>query len=242
MNIVTKLNIAHYLQSIFHRGLLSIAMGIFLCYSNSLSAGILTITFTEDGGGTDIISVSYSGSLDFIAGDSTKNFSFSRFINPAGGTMSFAALGTLARYWQADGNNTGAIQRTNYSGTLGSNAIFAGYGTGSYAADVLNVTPGSTAFALYLDHPNTSAGLKVARDYISGDPLSGSATLSGTFASRGITSGTSWTEFTLDGQYNKVEFIAAQAVPEPSTAIAMGLLGIVGFAGNRCRRRQGSVA
>ena len=28
------------------------------------------------------------------------------------------------------------------------------------------------------------------------------------------------------------------AVPEPSTAIAMGLLGIVGFAGNRRRRRQ----
>ncbi|QDT62443.1 PEP-CTERM motif protein [Stieleria bergensis] len=32
------------------------------------------------------------------------------------------------------------------------------------------------------------------------------------------------------------------AVPEPSTAIAMGLLGIVGFAGNRRRRRQVSVA
>ena len=31
-------------------------------------------------------------------------------------------------------------------------------------------------------------------------------------------------------------------VPEPSTAIAMGLLGIVGFAGNRRRRRRGSVA
>ena len=33
-----------------------------------------------------------------------------------------------------------------------------------------------------------------------------------------------------------------QAVPEPSTASAMGLLGIVGFAGNRRRRRQESVA
>ena len=32
------------------------------------------------------------------------------------------------------------------------------------------------------------------------------------------------------------------AVPEPSTAIAMGLLGIVGFAGNRRRRRQVSAA
>ena len=32
------------------------------------------------------------------------------------------------------------------------------------------------------------------------------------------------------------------AVPEPSTAIVMGLLGIVGLAGNRRRRRQESVA
>ena len=34
----------------------------------------------------------------------------------------------------------------------------------------------------------------------------------------------------------------ASNVPEPSTAIAMGLLGIVGFAGNRRRRRQMSAA
>jgi hypothetical protein len=31
------------------------------------------------------------------------------------------------------------------------------------------------------------------------------------------------------------------SVPEPSTAIAMGLLGIVGFAGNRRRRRSATV-
>ncbi|MGC6448443.1 MAG: PEP-CTERM sorting domain-containing protein [Rubripirellula sp.] len=31
---------------------------------------------------------------------------------------------------------------------------------------------------------------------------------------------------------------SSSTVPEPSTAIAMGLLGIVGFAGNRRRRRQ----
>ena len=35
---------------------------------------------------------------------------------------------------------------------------------------------------------------------------------------------------------------SAGAVPEPSTAIVMGLLGIVGLAGNRRRRRQESVA
>ncbi len=36
--------------------------------------------------------------------------------------------------------------------------------------------------------------------------------------------------------------VSYSAVPEPSTVIAMGLLGIVGFAGNRRRRRQESVA
>lgn len=36
--------------------------------------------------------------------------------------------------------------------------------------------------------------------------------------------------------------VTTPAVPEPSTAIAMGLLGIVGFAGNHRRRRQLSVA
>ena len=39
-----------------------------------------------------------------------------------------------------------------------------------------------------------------------------------------------------------VDAVSVTAVPEPSTAIAMGLLGIVGFAGNRRRRRQVSVA
>ena len=44
-------------------------------------------------------------------------------------------------------------------------------------------------------------------------------------------------------EYDNVRFTATgTTVPEPSTAMAMGLLGIVGFAGNRRRRRQVSVA
>jgi len=51
--------------------------------------------------------------------------------------------------------------------------------------------------------------------------------------------------FTYDGNEStgvhtldawSIKMAQAQAVPEPSTAIAMGLLGIVGFAGNRRRR------
>ncbi len=49
---------------------------------------------------------------------------------------------------------------------------------------------------------------------------------------------------TAPDQYYVTQYAPTQntSVPEPSTAIAMGLLGIVGFAGNRRRRRQGSVA
>ena len=45
-------------------------------------------------------------------------------------------------------------------------------------------------------------------------------------------------------QYAYIDKIinSQQAVPEPSTAISMGLLGVVGFAGNRRRRRQVSAA
>ena len=43
--------------------------------------------------------------------------------------------------------------------------------------------------------------------------------------------------FATNGTYVG-DWAKASTVPEPSTAIAMGLLGIVGFAGNRPRRRQ----
>ena len=43
-------------------------------------------------------------------------------------------------------------------------------------------------------------------------------------------------------ELDHLQYGYSNAVPEPSTAIAMGLLGIVGFAGNRRRRRQELVA
>ena len=46
----------------------------------------------------------------------------------------------------------------------------------------------------------------------------------------------------ISKNYDDGQVYWAYQVPEPSTAIAMGLLGIVGFAGNRRRRRQVSVA
>ena len=51
-------------------------------------------------------------------------------------------------------------------------------------------------------------------------------------------------EYTISGttQTLTVQSLSNASVPEPSTAIVMGLLGIVGFAGNRRRRRRESVA
>ena len=46
----------------------------------------------------------------------------------------------------------------------------------------------------------------------------------------------------LDIYYASTTAPSGGDVPEPSTAIAMGLLGVVGFAGNRRRRRQVSAA
>ncbi len=128
---------------------------------------------------------------------------------------------------------------TGTSSAPASGAIFAGYGTGGYVPEQLENVTGDK-IATYLN------ALSIARNINSGDSISGSATLSGTFATRGITAGTSWTTFTLDGEENTLNYVAtsagASSVPEPSTAIAMGLLGILGFAGNRRRRRQESVA
>lgn len=70
---------------------------------------------------------------------------------------------------------------------------------------------------------------------ISGQAISGSATLSGTFASRGISAGTSWTDFTLDNQANTLIFqtIAASAVPGSA-----GPAALIGLAGMSRRRRR----
>lgn len=75
-----------------------IATGLLMCSTSSLSAGTLTITFTEDGGGAGVISVSFSGSLDFVTG-SPNTFAFPYYINPVGGTVGFANFNDVSKGW-----------------------------------------------------------------------------------------------------------------------------------------------
>ena len=153
---------------------------------------------------------------------------------PGQGQISFNTSSPGMQQWTKDGG--GFIQTATSDPTY--TGMFARFGTSTaFVNNLLTIAPGSTRIGIFTNKLRVDAGLN------SGDSLSGSATVSGSFASLGITEGTSWTEFTLIGQANRLEFVAGDpTVPEPSTAIAMGLLGIVGFAGNRRRRRQESVA
>lgn len=200
-----------------------IATGLLMCSTSSLSAGTVTITFTEDGGGAGVISVSFSGSLDFSGGN-TNTFGFSRFIGPANGTVGFANAADTRKGWTT---STG-FAVTGTSSTPAGSAVFAGYGSGAYTAEVLQNLTGDK-IALYTN------GISVDTGIGSGQAISGSATLSGTFASRGISAGTSWTNFTLNGQANTVTFqtIAASAVPGSA-----GPAALIGLAAMSRRRRR----
>lgn len=203
-----------------------IATGLLMGSTSSLSAGTVTVTFTEDGGGAGVIGVSFSGSLDFGTGTDTS-FAFSRYINPTGGTVSFANQGELSRSWKTDGPSP-AMVVTSTSSTPAAGAVFAGYGAGGYVEFALSNVTGDK-FATYLN------GLQLERSIASGQAISGSATLSGTFASRGISVGTFTTNFTLDGQANTITYqtIAASAVPGSA-----GPAALIGLAGVSRRRRR----
>lgn len=199
-----------------------IATGLLMCSTSSLSAGTVTVTFTENGGGAGVISVSFSGSFNFSSGVDSS-FLFTSYINPAGGTVSFANSGDLSRHWF-----TPTMVVTSTSSTPAAGAVFAGYGTGGFVNGVLSNVTGAK-FATYLD------GFMLDRSIASGQAISGSATLSGTFASRGISAGTFTTNFTLDGQANTITYqtIAASAVPGSA-----GPAALIGLAGIARRRRR----
>ena len=203
-----------------------IATGLLMGSTSSLSAGTVTVTFTENGGGAGVIGVSFSGSLNFGTGTDTS-FAFSHYINPTQGTVSFATPADLSRSWRTDGSSP-AMVVTSTSSPPAAGAVFAGYGTGVYDEFALSNVTGDK-FATYLN------GLQLGRTIASGQAISGSATLSGTFASRGISVGTFTTNFTLDGQANTITYqtIAASAVPGSA-----GPAALIGLAGVSRRRRR----
>ena len=64
--------------------------------------------------------------------------------------------------------------------------------------------------------------------------------ISGSFSSLGMRQGTHTVVDSVSGEFMTYQIgpVSTNPVPEPSTAIAMGVLGVLGFAGNRRRRRQ----
>gem|GEM_PF-4540671 len=204
-----------------------IATGLLMCSTSSLSAGTVTVTFTEDGGGAGVISVSFSGSLDFVSGGNTTPV-YSRYINPNGGTVGFADGADLTKAW-VTGGGTPTMIVTSTSSTPAAGAVFAGFGTGGYQEYVLSNVTGDK-FATFLN------GIQLGRSIASGQSISGSATLSGTFATLGISAGTSTTTFTLDGQANTVIYQTAAASAVPGSA---GPAALIGLAGVSRRRRRG---
>ena len=191
--------------------------GPLLCLANPASA--MTVTFTENGGGAGVISVSFSGSFNFSSGVDSGFFT-SFYINPDGGTVSFANNGDLSRMWLTNTTNPTMVV-TSTSSTPAVGAVFAGYGTGGFVNGVLSNVTGAK-FATYLN------GFELDRSIASGQAISGSATLSGTFASRGISAGTFTTNFTLDGQTNTITYQVNNA--SSSQASVPGPLPILGVA------------
>ena len=198
-----------------------------ICIANA-NAGII-IDIADDG--NDLV-VNVSGSFNYGT--------FNSFTTPNGspGLVGAESL-TVYQYfvssndfWQIPIAN-GVIDDSNWS------SLF--FNNGSQGLPLSSVT-GESFGGWRID----TSGLYIPENYISGAQWVSSARAVGPIQVKPASG--SYATFTLNEtgdtvtmRYNS-SFTPDATVPEPSTAIAMGLLGIVGFAGNRRRRRQVSVA
>lgn len=201
------------------------------CLNQQASAGIINITFTEDGGGSGVISATVSGNLTFSQGGTDSTGQYSNFIAPANGTFGFGSSSTLLQTWRT---NDSALSIVSANST--SNAIFAGFGTGGYVENVIDNYSGTKLFT----YANSIA---IERSYTSDAAISGSGTISGDFLTRGISAGTATTVFQLNGTENTLNVIAVAAsspssVPEPGS-FSLAVLGLccLGYGVRRKRKK-----
>ncbi|MDB4353115.1 PEP-CTERM sorting domain-containing protein [bacterium] len=199
--------------------------------SQPASAGIIINAIESSG---DVI-ISYSGSLDLSGFSTTSIASISSRVR-GGGTSKTAII----QFAPSSGNQTRYLSPfTGVFPTTGNGGI----GPGTTLFNATSTTGGTIPFGVSSTDIYVDISLP-ANSLVTG--LSGSATYAGkTLTDLGIATGTyTWT---LKNSADTIVFNAGSsggsgAVPEPSTAIVMGLLGIVGLAGNRRRRRQETVA
>jgi hypothetical protein len=208
------------------RGAIALA-GLLLGLAQPVSAGVVTITMIENAGS---ISVSMSGSLNFTSAGFATTAGFSDYIGPANGTIGFGSSATLTQGWSI-GDTTLEVQSASpVQSQIG--LFFSPFGSGGFAQNMIGGYSGSSLFIYF-------AGVAVDRSYVSGATLSGSGSISGSFASNGITAGTSTTQFTLNGSANTITVQRSATpvgVPAPSPASLLAL--IVGGAALR-RWRSG---
>lgn len=198
--------------------------GLLLCLAKPASAGVVTIRMIENGGS---ISVTLSGSLDFSSAGGSSTGAYSNYIEPLEGSIGLGLASTLIQLWTTQLSNFSA-QSTSPQSQSGK--VFSPFGSGAYAGGVITGYSGSPLF-LY------TTGIGVDRNYISGSALSGTGTISGTFASHGITLGTSTTQFTLGtGGGSANTLIVQRSVPDemPTVVVGIGLL-LLGLASRQRR-------
>jgi hypothetical protein len=198
--------------------------GLLLCLAKPVSAGIVTITMIENGGS---ISVTLSGSLDFsLNSGSNSTGGYSNFIGPQNGTLGLGASATLTQQWLI--STSLAVQSASPVQSQ-SGVYFSPYGLGGFVENKISGYSGSALFIF-------TSGLGVDRSYVSGQALSGTGTISGDFASNGVTVGTSTTQFTLGTSANTLIVQRSVGVPDemPTAVVGIGLL-LLGLASRQRR-------
>ena len=219
-----------FLSSTYIRLLGRLASVAIIAMSTNASAGII-VDIAEDG---DDLVVNVSGSFDYGT--------FIDFTDP-GTTTGLVGQGPTSNIYQYIVSND--LQRIGIAngvldGSNWSSLFFKGSSQVLALTDVVGET-----FGGWRADPQ---GLIMPNGYVSGTVWESSARIVGPIGVKPASG--SYATFTLNEtgdtftmRYNSSFTPGAGAtVPEPSTAIVMGLLGIVGFAGNRRRRRQESVA
>ena len=209
--------------------------GLLLCLAKPASAGVVTITMIENGSS---ISVSMSGSLDFTTAGAViqGGNSFPNYIAPVNGTIGFGPSGTPTQQWNML-NSTYPLNVTSTSPVQSQPSIFfSPFGSGPYAANAITNVSGSNFFVY-------TGAIAVAPGYTSGGALNATGTIAGSFASNGITVGTSTTQFKLGtgaGAANTLivqRSVASARVPDqmPTAALGAGVV-LMGLAARRRRR------